>query len=123
MRNGSTTQSTRQLGRGGIGVALMLGAALTCCTTFVRAIACGPTARACGEMHDVRFCENVVVASKGADCASAGLSAGQRFCYVAARGPCVWTTYALDGRDCVVSEYAPVREWYECSPGTPPFGN
>ncbi len=122
MRNGSTTRSTRQLGRG-IGVALMLGAALTCCTTFVRPIACGPTPRACGEMHDARFCENIVVAAKGADCASAGLSAGQRFCYVTMRGPCVWTTYALVGRDCVVSEYTPVREWYDCSPGTPTFGN
>jgi len=104
-----------------LGLALTVALTLPCCTTFMRPVTCGDKRHACGERHDVKFCENVVVAVEGADCAGAGLIAGKPFCYVSS-GPCVHTTYALKDRDCVVREYTPLREWYECSPGTPTFG-
>jgi len=94
---------------------------LPCCTTFVQPVACGPQARACGERHDVVFCESMALAVQGTDCPSAGLSAGKPFCYVSA-GPCVHTTYALKNRDCVVLRYDPLGERGECPSGTPTFG-
>jgi hypothetical protein len=103
------------------GLALASALLLPCCTTFMRAIDCGGRPWACAELHDVRFCENVVVTAEGADCAGAGLSAGKPFCYVST-ARCVHTTYALKDHDCVVREYTPVREWSECSTGTPTFG-
>lgn len=94
---------------------------LPCCTTYMHPVDCGGVEHKCGERHDVRFCENVVRAEEGADCAKVGLAVGKPFCFVSL-GPCVSTDYALKGQDCRVVEYDAVREWYACSPGTPTFG-
>jgi len=107
--------------RRALGFALAFALALPCCTTFMQPMACTATEEACAELHDVKFCEGVVVAATGSDCAAAGLIPGKPFCYVATVR-CVRTIYALRDRDCVVREYTPVRDGYECSPGAPTFG-
>jgi hypothetical protein len=86
----------------------------------MRSVACGDRERVCGDLHDARFCESIVVALDGGDCASVGLIVGKPFCFISTAS-CVHTTYALKDKDCVVREYTPVREWYACSPGTPTF--
>jgi hypothetical protein len=87
----------------------------------MRPVACGDQRYKCGERHDVKFCENVALAVEGADCASVGLAAQQRFCFVSS-GRCVQTEYALTRQDCRVLRYEPVQESDACSPGTPTFG-
>ena len=92
----------------------------TSCTTYVRRVTCEGGEYRCNEQHDVKFCENIVVALDGRDCSDVGLVVGQRFCVVTA-DRCVTTNYAIRDRDCRVLRYAGVREWRDCSPGTPTF--
>lgn len=106
-----------------VGRGLLAGAiALAGCKTAMRPVTCEQRPYACTGERDVKFCESEVVAAEGAGCAALGLAASGRFCFVTpAETSCVRTTYEVTGRDCRVVEYRGIREWRECSPGTPTF--
>lgn len=71
----------------------------------------------------MKFCEAEVLSTKGAGCAEVGLAPSKHFCFVTdAQTTCIHREYALQGRDCEIADYRDVREWRECSPGTPTFG-
>jgi hypothetical protein len=91
------------------------------CTTMIQPVKCeaGPYRCNAGS-RDVKFCENEVVAVQGSDCADMGLAVSKHFCVVTS-ATCTDTHYEVKGRDCNVLEYRSVREWRECSPGTPTF--
>ena len=95
-------------------------ALLPSCTTFIRPVKCEGPPFTCNERTDVKFCEYSAVAVEGADCADVGLVAAKNFCVVTATA-CVDTTYAVKDRDCKVREYRAVREWRQCTSGTPTF--
>jgi hypothetical protein len=66
------------------------------------------------------FCENEAVAVEGKDCEAFGLAPSRHFCVVT-DGSCPATHYALADHDCRVLKYSAVRQWRQCSPGTPTF--
>jgi hypothetical protein len=74
------------------------------------------------DARDVKFCEDEAVAVEGRDCEALGLAASKHFCVVKSKdATCADTHYELKDRDCRVKQYQGVREWRECSPGTPTF--
>jgi hypothetical protein len=106
-------------------VAALLVAVLSLsgCTTTIQPVHCQGGAYHCTEgSRDVKFCENEVVASEGADCADLGLSPSKHFCVVKREDDaCADNHYQLKDRACAVGQYRAVREWRECSPGAPTF--
>jgi hypothetical protein len=94
--------------------------ALASCTAPMVPTDCGRQAFRCGAVSDVKFCESVALDVEGSDCTSLGVEPSKPFCY-ATRARCVHADYAVKGRDCKVLRYQPVREWSECSLGTPTF--
>lgn len=93
------------------------------CTTTIQPVACqGGPYRCNAESRDVKFCEDEVVAVEGADCTDLGLAPSKHFCVVKSQDEaCADTHYALKGRDCEVRQYRALREWRDCSAGTPTF--
>jgi hypothetical protein len=105
--------------------ALLLVAAtwLTDCTTTIQPVQCqgGPYRCNVGS-RDVKFCEDEAITLAGANCAALGLAPSKHFCIVKPEdASCADARYELRGLDCQVSEYRAVREWRECSEGTPTF--
>ncbi len=111
-------KATRHL----VAAATAVIALLPACTTFVRPTACPPGATACGGIEDARFCESTAISVEGADCAGLGIAPAKPFCVVTA-GPCVATTYAVEGRDCRVARYERLRDSArdDCPLGAPIF--
>jgi hypothetical protein len=109
----------------GLLVATMLvtASSLAGCTTSIQPVTCeGGPYRCHPDSLDVKFCENEAITVDGADCASLGLAASKPFCVVVpSHSTCIETHYEVKGRDCSVREYRAVREWRECSAGTPTF--
>ena len=102
--------------------ALVVSVWLTSCTTSLTPVACRGGPYACNERRDVRFCEREAIEVQGADCPSARLAPGQRFCVVVSSAShCASTAYEVRGVSCKVVGYRPVQEGAECSPGTPTF--
>jgi hypothetical protein len=93
------------------------------CTTTIHPIQCKGGPYRCGEdSRDVKFCEDEAVVVAGRDCAEMGIKPSKRFCIVKREDEtCSDKQYELKGRDCTVKEYRAVRQWRECSPGTPTF--
>jgi hypothetical protein len=94
--------------------------AVASCTTYLRPVECRGGPFKCNEPLDVAFCEYVATSVEGSDCARLGLADGKSFCVVT-HDRCRSTRYALRDADCRVVRYEPVREFRECSPGTPTF--
>jgi hypothetical protein len=96
---------------------------LSGCTTTIQPVRCQGGPYRCSEgSRDVKFCENEVIASEGADCGDLGLAASKHFCIVKREDDtCADNRYELKGRACTVRQYRAVREWRECSAGTPTF--
>jgi hypothetical protein len=103
-----------------VGFPLAAAAALSSCTTFMHPVTCSGGAFHCGPASDVRFCESVALVVEGTDCTTLGLAPHKRFCFVS-RTQCVSTTYAVKDRDCRIVRYEPLKDWSECSEGTPTF--
>jgi hypothetical protein len=101
-------------------VALVGAVPLPGCTTYVQPIECEGARYRCGEHHDIRFCEYIAVSVTGADCTELGLIESKPFCVVTP-GRCLDTHFVARDRNCDVRRYQGVREWAECSPGTPTF--
>ncbi len=115
----------RRLTRRARGLAVAAAILLPSCTTFVRPTTCKPGSTSCnGEPPDERFCEYVVLAAEGADCASLGMVVSRHFCVVRP-GPCVDTTYAVTDHDCRVLRYETLRDSThdDCPPGAPMFAS
>jgi hypothetical protein len=93
------------------------------CTTTIQPITCKGGPYRCNEdSRDVKFCEREAIAVAGRDCADVGLAPSKHFCIVKREDEaCSDEQYELKRRDCKVQEYRAVREWRECSPGTPTF--
>jgi len=110
---GEAMTSTRHM------TALLL-VTLSSCTTAIQPVKCEGGPFRCNERADVKFCEYQAVAVQGTDCADVGLVESKNFCVVT-KARCVDTSYSVKGRDCRVLEYRAVRQWRECSQGTPTF--
>jgi hypothetical protein len=94
------------------------------CTTTLRSVQCEGGPYRCHEgSGDVMFCENEVIAVEGSECAAAGLAPSKHFCVVVPQPqPCAGEThFEMKGLDCNVLQYRALREWRECSAGTPTF--
>jgi hypothetical protein len=108
----------------GLAAGLLLSAVmpLSACTTRMERVTCERQPYRCIEPTDVSFCELEVVATDGAACGELGLARTKRFCFVTpAHTICAHTNYAVSDQDCRITEYRDVREWRECSEGTPTF--
>jgi hypothetical protein len=90
------------------------------CTTYVQPVLCEGKPYRCIEALDVAFCEYVAVSVEGSECDRFNLGGGKPFCIVT-HDKCPSTNYAVKGRDCRIVKYTAVREWRECSAGTPTF--
>jgi hypothetical protein len=105
--------------------ALLFAASLLAgCTTTLHHVTCEGGPYRCHEgSGDVMFCENEAIAVEGPDCAAVGLAASKHFCVVVPQPePCAGETrFEMKGGDCKVLQYRALREWRECSPGTPTF--
>lgn len=101
-------------------IVAMLAMAALGCTTYVEPVQCEGETFRCGDEQDVKFCESIAVAVEGNDCAKLGIKETKPFCVVSKNG-CYETHYAAKEGDCRVLDYRRVREWSECSPGTPTF--
>jgi hypothetical protein len=106
--------------RAAVGAAMVAATLLASCTTFIQPVRCEGGDYRCNEQSDVKFCEYQAVRVEGADCAAMGLAASKNFCVVT-HTACVDTAYEVKARTCRVIQYRPLREWRECSPGTPTF--
>ena len=103
-------------------VVAVAGALVCACTTSMVPVKCTDRPYRCVEDTDVKFCESEVLSIDGAGCDALGLAPSKRFCFVTpAHRTCVGTNYEVKGRDCRILEYRNVREWRECSEGTPTF--
>jgi hypothetical protein len=93
------------------------------CTTTIHPIKCqGGPYRCYEDSRDVKFCEHEAVVVAGRDCADLGIGPSKHFCIVKREDEtCSDAEYELNGRDCKVQQYRAVRQWRECSPGTPTF--
>jgi len=101
-------------------LAALAALAATACTTYIQPVRCEGGPFECNEHNDVHFCEYVAVEVQGAECEKVGLRPAQHFC-VATPAACVDTTYELEDRGCKVARYQAVRQWRECSTGSPTF--
>jgi hypothetical protein len=99
------------------GAALLLG-----CTTFVEPTTCADGSTGCAGIHDARFCENLALATDGADCETSRIVESKPFCVVTPTA-CTSTNYAVKGRDCRVLRYKILWDGARasCAPGTPMF--
>lgn len=102
------------------GLVVVAAALFSSCTTYVRPVKCDGGPYRCNGEPNVRFCEYEAVAVEGADCAELGLAASKSFCVIT-HAACVDTHYAVKDRNCRVVQYRALREWRECSAGTPTF--
>lgn len=76
----------------------------------------------CSGPTDVEFCELQAMSVEGADCADLGLAPKKHFCFVMpAHMHCAHTNYTVKGRDCRIVEYRDIRQWSECTAGSPTF--
>lgn len=100
-------------------VVLVAAVSLASCTTYVHPVNCGNQPN-CGELRDVKYCENLVVRLRGSDCAKLGLVVGRPFVLVSA-GHCVSSNYSITKRDCSVTGYDPIGEFHDWPPGTVTF--
>jgi hypothetical protein len=124
LRRGYVMRAIRIAARVLRAVLLLVAAAWSAgCTTSVQPVQCqGGPYRCNVGFRDVKFCEDEAVAVAGAGCTALGLAPSRHFCIVKPEdASCADTRYELKGLDCQVSEYRPVREWRECSEGTPTF--
>jgi hypothetical protein len=93
------------------------------CTTSIQPVTCSGGPYRCNEnSRDVKFCDDEAIAVEGDSCADLGLAPSKHFCIVKSEdSSCSDTRYEVKDRDCRVLQYSAVREWRECSPGTPTF--
>jgi hypothetical protein len=101
---------------------VVVAAATACfsCTTYIDPETCHGGEFKCNERSDVKFCEYVADTLEGAGCRELGLVTSGHFCVVTPAS-CIDTQYEVKNGDCKVARYTVLREWAECSPGTPTF--